>query len=70
MKDVLGNELNIGDKVITLAPKYRELVVGDIIRFTKCLAVVNHKGDELKQASFQLVKVNQCQQCSSQVPVP
>lgn len=34
MKDFLGRELEIGDSVIIMAPKYRHLVLARIIKFT------------------------------------
>ena len=38
MKDLIGNELSIGDKVITTVQGYEELVIGKITKFTpqKC----------------------------------
>ena len=35
MKDLLGNELNIGDMVICTTSKYEELSIGRITRFTQ-----------------------------------
>ena len=34
MKDILGNELNIGDMVVCTTSKYEELSIGRITRFT------------------------------------
>ena len=35
MKDLLGNELNIGDMVICTTSKYEELSIGRITRYTQ-----------------------------------
>ena len=34
MKDFFGNQLKIGDKVAAIIPRYRGLVLADIIAFT------------------------------------
>lgn len=34
MKDILGNELEIGDMVVCTTSKYESLSIGRIIRFT------------------------------------
>jgi hypothetical protein len=34
MKDFLGSELEVGDSVITIAPRYRQLVLSRVIEFT------------------------------------
>ena len=43
MKDLLGNELNIGDMVICTTSKYEELSIGRITRFTPKKAEVKMK---------------------------
>jgi hypothetical protein len=34
MKDFVGQELEIGDSVVLIAPKYRQFVVAEVIMFT------------------------------------
>jgi hypothetical protein len=34
MQDFIGNELFVGDMVIIVAPNYRSLVLGKVIKFT------------------------------------
>lgn len=34
MRDFLGNELEVGDRVVMTAPQYRMFVVGEIIKMT------------------------------------
>ena len=43
MKDLLGNELNIGDMVVCTTSKYEELSIGRITRFTPKKAEVKMK---------------------------
>ena len=43
MKDILGNELNIGDMVVCTTSKYEELSIGRITRFTPKKAEVKMK---------------------------
>lgn len=35
-KDMLGNELRVGDRVVYIEPYYHELKVGEITGFTPC----------------------------------
>lgn len=64
MKDFLDNELNIGDEVVFIRPKYRELITGKIIRFTPKFCIIEKKSeytspsDAIKQTPCQLVKIN------------
>lgn len=62
MVDILGQELNIGDKVVTTTPHYEELSVGYIIAFTPLKARVTSTVNSLYsysklKFSNQLVKV-------------
>lgn len=61
MKDILGNELEIGDMVVCTTSKYESLSVGRITRFTPKKAEVKiadkyHWGSGLKD-SWQICKV-------------
>lgn len=63
MKDFLGNELNIGDTVVMIQPRYRELVKATILRFTDHYVFLKYKlhygdhMDEVKQTPDQLIKI-------------
>ena len=63
MKDKFNNELTIGDEVIMILPKYRDLVVGTITSFTPMSMRLEYthpyRGCVLKilQAPHQVVKV-------------
>ena len=66
MKDFLGNELSVGDKVITIIPNYRGLVLATVIKFTPKKVRVSYKNTwnyrdgyytELIQDPCQLVKM-------------
>ena len=66
MKDKLGKELKVGDAVVFIAPGYRTLVIGTILRFTPQMAVIDYLNDwnystgmpnSIKQTSDQIVKI-------------
>lgn len=65
MKDFLGNELEVGDQVITTDSDYKEFLLVTITRFTKCKVFVHWKGKkwgfdhdkELRRNPEQIVKV-------------
>jgi hypothetical protein len=66
MEDFTGKKLVVGDKVVMIAPNYRHLVEGTILRFTPKMVVVEYFNDwnhstpyrkEIKQVSYQLSKV-------------
>lgn len=68
MLDFMGKELIVDDIVILIAPKYRHLVKGKILRFTAKYAIIEYFNDwnygkekpwrfEIKQEGYQLVKV-------------
>ena len=42
MKDFLGQEVNVGDKVITTAKNYRSLVKGEVISLAPKSALVEY----------------------------
>lgn len=43
MRDILGNDLNLGDMVVCTTSKYEELSIGRITRFTPKKAEVKMK---------------------------
>ncbi len=67
MKDFLGKELYLNDKVVFIAPSYRLLVIGTIIKFTPLKVRVSYKNNwnnsgegvacEIIQEPNQLVKI-------------
>lgn len=65
MKDFIGNELEVGDKVIFIAPNYRHYAKGIVQRFTKETVVIEYtntwnyiKGSAMtiKQIPSQVIK--------------
>lgn len=63
IKDFLGNDLNIGDKVVLTRPRYREFVMATIVAFTPQKVRVEYKrhygnsiGEYLSEPNF-LVKI-------------
>lgn len=68
MTDLIGNELSIGDKVITTVQGYEELVIGEITKFTpqKCYVELvpnpstpSHVSFKPKlKSSYQIYKIN------------
>ena len=65
MKDLLGNELNIGDMVI--CPIYEELSIGRITRFTPKKAEVKMK---LGLSYTRLKLKDSCQLCKVDCEIP
>lgn len=65
MKDILGNELNIGDMVI--CPIYEELSIGRITRFTPKKAEVKMK---LGLSYTRLKLKDSCQLCKVDCEIP
>ncbi|RKZ15606.1 hypothetical protein DRQ53_08635 [bacterium] len=63
MKDILGNELAVGDYVVTTVSKYEELKVGIIVKFTpKACRVRSIKNDQDQgnlKYSYQLMRVEE-----------
>ena len=68
MKDFLGYELNVFDRVIFIEPGYRNYRKGVILRFTTCYVIIAYirKGsngkefeDEIKQTSNQLILIRE-----------
>lgn len=67
MKDYLGQQLAVGDKVVMIAPRYRSLVVGTITAFTDLNVRVDYtntwnfrapgRSMKILQSPDQLVKV-------------
>jgi len=61
MTDYLGNELAVGDKVIMIRLKSRELVMATILRFTEKYVFLQYKMGEfdidVKQTPDQLAKI-------------
>jgi hypothetical protein len=61
MKDLLGNELNIGDEVLFVRQNYRDFLRGGIVAFTpKFVRVSYAQGDdvnEILQHASQLIKI-------------
>lgn len=47
MKDSIGNELAIGDKVVFLAPHYRTLKSGHVKGFTTKMVVIEYMYERL-----------------------
>ena len=66
MKDFLGKDLAVGDEVVYMKLKYRELEKGKIARMTKHFVFVDRmseKGttynpDQIKQEPYQVVKIS------------
>ena len=50
MKDCVGKELNIGDKVICSDMRYADLLIGEIVGFTPKKARVKYVRSEYQQA--------------------
>lgn len=65
MKDILGNELNIGDMVV--CPIYEELSIGRITRFTPKKAEVKIK---LGLSYTRLKLKDSCQLCKVDCEIP
>lgn len=65
MKDLLGNELNIGDMVV--CPIYEELSIGRITRFTPKKAEVKMK---LGLSYTRLKLKDSCQLCKVDCEIP
>ena len=65
MKDLLGNELNIGDMVI--CPIYEELSIGRITKFTPKKAEVKMK---LGLSYTRLKLKDSCQLCKVDCEIP
>jgi hypothetical protein len=61
MKDLLGNELNIGDGVVFIQQGYRNYLRGIVVAFTpKFVRVSYAQGDdvnEILQHASQLIKI-------------
>ena len=64
MKDFLGNELAIGDRVVFITPGYRSLGFGEVLKFTKCYVSISQLNKStsqylrtLRQTPDQLIKV-------------
>lgn len=60
--DFLGKELNIGDKVVFMKLKYRELVIGEITTMADKSCVVSHEKNNScrttsRQFYNQLIKI-------------
>lgn len=49
MKDVLGNVLEIGNRVITTCQHFKELRIGTVERFTNHFIIVNGNRKKSKQ---------------------
>ena len=59
--DKLGNELKIGDEVIFMQLNYRNLLIGEIIKITKCTVLIEHeetntRQTQTRQAHSQVIK--------------
>ena len=56
MLDCIGNELSVGDKIIAADGKQAELLVGEVIGFTKqkvkILAVFSLQQNEIQPSEF------------------
>jgi hypothetical protein len=60
MKDFLGKELQVGDKVVYITPGYRDYSTGTILRFTACYVFIETStrwSEEIKQTPDQLIKI-------------
>lgn len=63
MKDYLENELEIGDNVIFIVPKYQEFSKGVITRMTNKMIFITHemnpRGETVsKQFPSEVIKIN------------
>ena len=67
MKDILGNELRIGDMVVCTTSKYEELSIGRIARFTPKKAEVKMK---LGPFYTRLKLKDSCQLCKVDCEIP
>ncbi len=61
MKDFLGNELNVGDKVVCIELNYKNLVKGEIVKITpKAMKVLWRRGSREETTlrfSDQVIKI-------------
>ena len=63
MKDLLGNEINVGDRVVHCGGRYKNLSIGKVIKVTPktVLLETNHQSnlgcDTFKATSDQIVKL-------------
>ncbi len=56
--DFLGNELNIGDKVVYMRRNYKEFVIGEITKMNDKMAAIHSKNNEItKRFYYQLIKI-------------
>lgn len=67
MKDILGNELNIGDMVVCTTSQYETLSIGRITRFTPKKAEVKMK---LGSSYTRLKLKDSCQLCKVDCEIP
>jgi len=67
MRDFVGKEISLGDKVVMIAPKYRSLVIGTVIKFTPTALKISYRNTwnvptgwdlEILQKPNQVVKVS------------
>jgi len=61
MKDFFGKDLSVGDFVVIMKPNYRELVLGQIIKFSPKQVRVKwgeEKWDQVSQFPSQVVKID------------
>jgi hypothetical protein len=70
MKDFIGNTLSEGDTVVMMNPRYRELCLAKISRFTACFVFVRIHGwsNDMKQTSDQLVKIKGTEEIKNDLP--
>lgn len=61
MKDFLGKELNVGDKVVCLRPEYKYFVHGEVVKITeKTMQIeitMGSRKETRKRYSDQVVKI-------------
>lgn len=61
MKDFIGNEVTVGDKVVFIEPDYHNLTFGTVCKINPKSVTVeyNHRGRKEKTARFEFIKVNE-----------
>lgn len=60
MKDFIGQDFKLNDKVIIIQPRYKNFIEGKIIKITKKMVVVEYEYQErthqVKQFFHQIIK--------------
>ena len=57
MKDFLGVDYGVGDRVVFMQLNYRNLLIGEVVRETPKMVFIKHGTSETKQFHGQVIKV-------------